>query len=128
MLSGTVQDFKEAARLAAEAKVVTAEAESGMERAQTLRQQAQEAEAEEAACAAALEALADAVEAAAANASAARLKRLLVGHAPHCSAPAWTILCMRNASLRFASFSTHMRVTSPGCGPLGARTCKLELS
>ena len=74
-----LQDFKEAARLAAEAKILSADAESGMERAQALRQQAQEAEAEEAATAAELDALASDVEAAAAAAAAAHLKRLLVG-------------------------------------------------
>ncbi len=77
-LGEQMQDFKEAARLAAEAKILSADAESGMERAQALRQQAQEAEAEEAATAAELAALASDVEAAAAAATTAHLKRLLV--------------------------------------------------
>lgn len=74
-----LQDFKEAARLAAEAKAISAEAETDMGRAQALRQQAHEAEAAEAATAAELDALAAAVEAASSDADQARLQRLLVG-------------------------------------------------
>ena len=90
-----MQDFKEAARLAAEAKSVAAEADSSLDRAQALRQQAQEAEAAEAATAAGLDALAIAVEAASRDADAVRLRRLLVGSASaykcmpkcHCVSP-----------------------------------------
>ena len=62
---------------------MTADAETGMERAAALRQQALEAEAAGAATAAELEALAAAVEAAEMGANAARLKRLLVSQTPH---------------------------------------------
>ncbi|KAK9865949.1 hypothetical protein WJX84_011892 [Apatococcus fuscideae] len=75
--AAAARDFKEAARLAAEAKTISAEAESDVERAQALKQQAYEAGAAEAACAAELDDLAAAVEAASHGANEARLQRLL---------------------------------------------------